>query len=381
MTKSDREIAEAIWGLPRRRGHFTQSGKPAVRSIEAALGRDISAADRDRVWAIAKLGRGNEPMPPASTKPAPKPQKSVAELHPVKCGSSAFAFMRDALAIPVDDRRRDFTPAEQRLFRAAPHWRKAGTADSWENREQVAKLRLVFEAERRNRCHGQRPCAALDHEIAAMLGTASGAPTCGLSRAVLEYVEDRYDVILNALRRRLGMSDGDAPPPRPAPPPATEYREAAKTMPAAAVDMLDSIIEEAQSVAVRLDSQGVIRAWRQSKLNKLRAMPFGDGVYQALPLELWKRIIAWSEIDKHEWEAGVRTCSNFAAKFAADVGFTIGVSAAGVVCDVSAGHAYNALLVASASGVDLRAFEPQTDRFVMLGQKNYQASEGFILFS
>ena len=372
MTQLDKDIEAAIRSLPRRRGHFTQSGKPAVRSIEGVLKMDITAADRDRVWNAIK----NE---------SATPQKSVAELHPVKCGSSAYAFFRDAMAIPVDPDWKEYTPAEQRLFRAVPHWRKAGTSSDWYAREQVAQLRLAFEAERRNRCHGRRPCAALDHEIATTLGTASGAPSCGLTRQVVDYIEDRYNVIMVHLRGRLNMGSADIPRRSsnpPAPPAATDYKEAEKSMPAESVDLLDEIIQLAESQAVRLDSQGVITAWRRSRFGKLQPKPFGDGVYQALPLALWQKIISWSEIDKREWKAGVRTCSNFASKFAADVGFTIGVSAAGVVCDISAGHAYNALLVATADGVELRGFEPQTDRFVTPGsRKEYKAEDGFILFS
>ena len=52
------EIADAIRALdPDDKALWNKDGKPAVDAIEAALGRDIAAAQRDEAWAVVAAGR------------------------------------------------------------------------------------------------------------------------------------------------------------------------------------------------------------------------------------------------------------------------------------------------------------------------------------
>ena len=47
----DDRVAEAIRSLnPKTKAHWTGDGRPTVEAIEKVLGRQITEADRDRVW-------------------------------------------------------------------------------------------------------------------------------------------------------------------------------------------------------------------------------------------------------------------------------------------------------------------------------------------
>ncbi|MCK7615186.1 hypothetical protein [Roseibium sediminicola] len=68
----DLAIVSAIKDLdPENEDHFTASGKPVVAEIEKRLGFEVSAEERDAVWA-----KVSEPDPAKQAKPASSGQAS-----------------------------------------------------------------------------------------------------------------------------------------------------------------------------------------------------------------------------------------------------------------------------------------------------------------
>ena len=70
------DIAAAIGKLDRdSKSLWTRRGKPRVAAIEAAIGRDITAAQRDAAWKIVQ--NSPPPAPPPAPEPAPEPAPDV----------------------------------------------------------------------------------------------------------------------------------------------------------------------------------------------------------------------------------------------------------------------------------------------------------------
>ena len=367
---------------------------------------------------------------------------TVSDLHPVTCGSSAYAFIQDALRIPVNPNATDYTTAEQRLYKAAPRWLGAGTSTDWGIRNKVARLRLIFEAERRNHCHGIRPCKAVDNEVALLLGVESNAGYCGVNPITVAYVEDRYDIVLSALRERLGMAeeqdDEAVLPPAPTDPPpkpnevepaevksvdwaistlidagrASDFTKSGKPRVRAIEKLLGYDITAAQrnaawarikaasvpepepepktvgvpASAVEVPHGAMVRAIREGGLNQLRHQ-FFDRKFKICSLEDFRAILKESDVDSYEYVAEFRDCDNFAAALFGNVSLKHGINNVGLVLDISGQHAYNAAVVYrdDPANPELVIVEPQTDKFVLLGEDRskseaYKATEGHVFW-
>lgn len=129
----------------------------------------------------------------------------------------------------------------------------------------------------------------------------------------------------------------------------------------------------------RVPHTALVKAFRESAARGMR-MQFLDGEFVVANQLLWDEIIKKNPIDKYKYRSNIADCDNFAAGFASMVGLKRGVNTAAFVCDTSSGHAYNLLFVLQKNGtIKVRAFEPQSDRYVRLGTKNYKAQKGFVM--
>ena len=78
--------------------------------------------------------------------------------------------------------------------------------------------------------------------------------------------------------------------------------------------------------------------------------------------DLEKKVLAYNTVDQSRYKSEHVDGDNFAVCLAGDVSQRWDVNDIGVVLNVSAGHAYNCVLVSEDGKVDLRTVEPQTDQ-------------------
>lgn len=148
------------------------------------------------------------------------------------------------------------------------------------------------------------------------------------------------------------------------------------------VDILDRVSKESVSVGYK----DVITAV-QKVFPATIQLQFLDAEFTALPLQVWQKIIKFTNVNNVKYISSKRDCDNFAIGFAGQCSLRFGVNGAGIVVDISGKHAYNCILVKEL-GEDLvvKVLEPQTDGFVELGsslsgQEAYVGTKGFILFA
>ena len=113
---------------------------------------------------------------------------------------------------------------------------------------------------------------------------------------------------------------------------------------------------------------------------------FLDHEFTALPLETWRKILNFSQIDKIKYIATKRDCDNFAIALSGECSLKFGINGVGIVIDIDGKHAYNVLLVEGKEGLEVAVVEPQTDGFVKIGdnlsgQEAYKGTKGWILFA
>ena len=121
-------------------------------------------------------------------------------------------------------------------------------------------------------------------------------------------------------------------------------------------------------------------ALSKSRLSKLGGLPL-DETYWGVSLETWQLILAYNGTDKKRYVKDTFDCDNFAILFAGSVADKFGINGAGIVIDYSGGHAYSALLVATADGLAFATIEPQNDQFVIKMDGMYDAEFGFIMLA
>ena len=108
---------------------------------------------------------------------------------------------------------------------------------------------------------------------------------------------------------------------------------------------------------------------------------FLDRQYVGLQLPVWSDVIRYTGVDKGKYVAERRDCDDFAKMFAAVCSHKLGVNGVGLVIDISAAHAYNAVLVVSGTGeLMVKFLEPQTDRWVFPGDPGYALQAGVVVF-
>ena len=147
-----------------------------------------------------------------------------------------------------------------------------------------------------------------------------------------------------------------------------------------------SALLPSKGATAKVTADELRRAWPGLPLAKLQLICL-DREFTAVNLDVWRMILAWSNVDKYKYSSENRDCDNFAAALHGHVPLQLGVNGVGYVVDFSGGHAYSALLVAEpGEGLGLAVVEPQSDAFVAVGDQltrheMYKAERGFVIFA
>ena len=125
----------------------------------------------------------------------------------------------------------------------------------------------------------------------------------------------------------------------------------------------------------------VVKAYRNSQLNNLHGV-FLDRRYRALPTDIWKLILEYTQIDKKQYVSEYWDCDDYAKAFAAQVPLFFACNGVGIVYDFSGGHAYNAILVADKRDhLAVVGVEPQNDGWgIAQTSIMYKATQGYTIF-
>lgn len=91
-----------------------------------------------------------------------------------------------------------------------------------------------------------------------------------------------------------------------------------------------------------------------------------DQKYWAVPTPVWKMILKETKINEYEYQSERADCDDFSKALAGICALRYGVNGIGVVVDISAGHAYNAILCNDDGKLHVKWVEPQTDEIVDL---------------
>lgn len=120
-----------------------------------------------------------------------------------------------------------------------------------------------------------------------------------------------------------------------------------------------------QEINRQVDALGIARP------SDVKVLDWG-GEYRLVPVSVWRTILAWSDIDRYDYESSLRDCDDFAKGLWAQCPIRLLVNGIGLVLDWSGGHAYNILptFKSETPGDLILAFvEPQTDRWVAVGEE------------
>ena len=105
-----------------------------------------------------------------------------------------------------------------------------------------------------------------------------------------------------------------------------------------------------------------------------------DRTFWVLQWHHWDQIINETRLEEARYVTDRRDCENYAMAFSGLASLRYGVNTAGFVVDTSAKHAYNLIVGLSGEELEARVFEPQSDKWVTLGQKGYEAIDGIVAF-
>ena len=136
--------------------------------------------------------------------------------------------------------------------------------------------------------------------------------------------------------------------------------------------------------AHEITAHQVAQAWRESPLARLSPYIL-DARFRCVDLDTWRTILAWSKVDKYDYQADTRDCDNFAAALHGNIPLRFGVNTVAYVIDFSGKHAYSALIYHDdRQDIGIAVVEPQTDGFVQVGQQVseheiYKARTGFAI--
>ena len=125
--------------------------------------------------------------------------------------------------------------------------------------------------------------------------------------------------------------------------------------------------------------QDIIQAFTKSSLSNLQPM-FLDQSYFVPTWEQWQEIISWNRSEEPVYVPERRDCDDYAKYFAGAISLNWGVNACGIVVDVSSAHAYCAIFIDTVEGLGVGLLEPQTDESPMIGEANYKAQSGYVIF-
>ena len=174
-----------------------------------------------------------------------------------------------------------------------------------------------------------------------------------------------------ALEEPASIYWGDAPVRKKA------IRAAARQQKAVARRKRRAMAQLVKDAAVTIQNGVVIRASRQV-MPSLPVTPW-DRQFACVDEKTFMEAVEVLRIHRRKYRSEVYDCDDFAMALRAEMS-RLGITGIAVVRDVSSGHAYNAVaLVDGKKGVSVRAFEPQSGKFVQrLGRGNFKAEDGEI---
>ena len=130
--------------------------------------------------------------------------------------------------------------------------------------------------------------------------------------------------------------------------------------------------------ARRVTRLDLVNAWRVLPGNSL-FIQFLDRNYWATTEEDFNRIIRETHVERAKYRTDRLDCDNFAIRFSAEAN-KYGINTVGIIDDISGRHAYNGVFLDRDGEIIAKIFEPQTDRFVTLGQGLYVGKLGVAVF-
>ena len=138
--------------------------------------------------------------------------------------------------------------------------------------------------------------------------------------------------------------------------------------------LLSDLIEETATIVT---AEQVGMAWKGSLAASVQLVMW-DSKYRAVPRDVWKRILAESDIDAIPYEAEWFDCDDYARQFAAECSMKHRINGAGWLADQGSGHAYSALLCSDP--ISIMFIEPQKDGLIENASKNYSFKNGLAQF-
>ena len=176
---ADHAIVDAIGVIADRPGAWTKGGKPRVDALEAELGRDITAAERDVAWAAYQAGE-------ASCERIAKNGPSAADLQARLDAATSSLVNAKAGARATERRLAD----AQRETRAQTE--RAERAES-----SIASAERSARAARRDAVGARELAVAAEAKTRGLL---AGRPACADERAVVR-ADDSWRAA--SLRRKV----------------------------------------------------------------------------------------------------------------------------------------------------------------------------------
>lgn len=106
-----------------------------------------------------------------------------------------------------------------------------------------------------------------------------------------------------------------------------------------------------------------------------------DRKYYAIPVALWKHILKHSKVNERQYVSERADCDDFAKALAGTVSLDYHINGIGIVTDIGAGHAYNAILCNDDGKLEIKLVEPQTDQIIKPGEsKSHTGQAGELRF-
>ena len=104
-----------------------------------------------------------------------------------------------------------------------------------------------------------------------------------------------------------------------------------------------------------------------------------DKKYVVLPFDLWEEVIKANKVDEDHFLTDVYDCEDFAMGFKFQCARDFHCNGVGWVIDTSSQHAYCALLTRDGNNnLTFKFLEPQNDRIVELGDRQYLGRKGTV---
>ena len=103
---------------------------------------------------------------------------------------------------------------------------------------------------------------------------------------------------------------------------------------------------------------------RTGEMREMQAIRLTDSKYWILTEQMFDRILKETKVDKIKYQKEKNDCEDIARKMV-DICHDLGINSVGRAFSWGGGHSFDVVLVRNENGnIILRAFEPQTDRYV-----------------